>query len=143
LLPLRLVLSTFRDNPAGTIRITTVEHAAKTILCPALSKLLPAYPDITVESIVDYGLADVVADRVDAGVCLGEQVAMRIGPDIPRAIVSSPRYFRQHPPPTNPDQLVEHRCINLRLPTRRRLLQKLERADKPLPDQSSQRKRPH
>ena len=64
LLPLRLVLSTFRDKPAGTIRITSVEHAAKTILCPALSKLLPAYPDITIESIVDYGLADVVADLV-------------------------------------------------------------------------------
>jgi LysR family transcriptional regulator, regulator of peptidoglycan recycling len=122
LLPLRLVLSTFRDKPAGTIRITTVEHAAKTILCPALSKLLPAYPDITVESIVDYGLAEVVADRLDAGVCLGEQVAkdmiaVRIGPDIPMAIVGSPHYFRQHPPPTNPDQLVGHRCINLRLPT--------------------------
>ena len=122
LLPLRLVLSTFRDKPAGTIRITTVEHAAKTILCPALSKLLPAYPDITVESIVDYGPAEVVANRLDAGVCLGEQVAkdmiaVRIGPDIPMAIVGSPQYFRQHPPPTNPDQLVGHRCINLRLPT--------------------------
>jgi LysR family transcriptional regulator, regulator of peptidoglycan recycling len=118
LLPARLVLSNFRDKPAGTIRITAVEHAAKTSLCPALSKLLPAYPGITVEIIVDYGLADVVADRLDAGVRLGEQVAkdmiaVRIGPDIPMAIVGSPRYFRQHPPPTNPDQPVEHRCINL------------------------------
>jgi LysR family transcriptional regulator, regulator of peptidoglycan recycling len=91
-------LSEFRDKPAGTIRITTVEHAAKTILCPALTKLLSEYPDITVEIIVDYGLADVVADRFDAGVRLGEQVAkdmiaVRIAPDIPMAIVGSPAYF--------------------------------------------------
>jgi DNA-binding transcriptional LysR family regulator len=115
-------LSEYRDRPAGTIRITTVEHAAKTVLCPALTKILPDHPDITVEIIVDYGLADVVADRFDAGVRLGEQVAkdmiaVRIAPDIPMAIVGSPRYFRRHPPPSEPQHLVEHRCINLRLPT--------------------------
>lgn len=115
-------LSTFRDKPAGTIRITTVEHAAKTVLYPALGKLLPDYPDITVEIMVDYGLTDVVADRFDAGVRLGAQVekdmiAVRIGPDIPMAIVGSPKYFRSHSAPIRPDQLVEHRCINLRLPT--------------------------
>lgn len=115
-------LSEYRDKPAGAIRITTVEHAAKTVLCPALTKILPDHPDITVEIIVDYGLADVVADRFDAGVRLGEQVAkdmiaVRIAPDIPMAIVGSPRYFRRHPPPSEPQHLVEHRCINLRLPT--------------------------
>jgi len=115
-------LSEFRDRPAGAIRITTVEHAAKTILCPALERLLPGYPDITVEIVVDYGLADVVADRFDAGVRLGEQVAkdmiaVRISPDIPMAIVGSPRYFRRRPPPDEPQHLVEHHCINLRLPT--------------------------
>lgn len=68
-------LSEFRDKPAGTIRITTVEHAARTILCPALKRILPDHPDIKVEMVVDYGLADVVADRFDAGVRLGEQVA--------------------------------------------------------------------
>lgn len=115
-------LSAFRDKPAGTIRITTVEHAAKTILSPALAKLIEAYPDINVEVIVDYGLADIVADRFDAGVRLGEQVAkdmiaVRIGSDIPMAVVGSPRYFRKQRPPTRPDELVDHRCINLRLPT--------------------------
>jgi DNA-binding transcriptional LysR family regulator len=115
-------LSAFRDKPAGTIRITTVEHAAKTILCPALGKLLPRYPDITIEIIVDYGLADVVGDRFDAGVRLGEDVAkdmiaVPISPAIPMVIVGSPHYFRHHAPPINPDQLVRHRCINLRLPT--------------------------
>lgn len=115
-------LSELRDKPAGTIRITTVEHAAKTILCPALATLLPEHPDLTVEIVVDYGLADIVADRFDAGVRLGEQVAkdmiaVRITPDIPMAIVGSPAYFRRHPPPAEPRHLVEHRCINLRLPT--------------------------
>ena len=115
-------LSRFRDKPAGTVRITTVEHAAKTILCPALAKLLLTHPDITVEIIVDYGLADVVADRFDAGVRLGEQVAkdmiaVRIAPDIDMAIVGAPDYFKKHPVPRGPQQLIEHRCINLRLPT--------------------------
>lgn len=115
-------LSEFRDKPAGTIRITTVEHAAKTILCPALTKILPGHPDITVEIIVDYGLADVVADRFDAGVRLGEQVgkdmiAVRIGPDTPMTIVGSTDYLRHHPIPRTPQNLIQHRCINLRLPT--------------------------
>lgn len=115
-------LSEFRDKPAGLIRITTVEHAAKTIITPALKPLLADYPDITVELTVDYGLADVVTDRFDAGVRLGEQVAkdmiaVRISPEIPMAIVGAPEYLRQHGAPSEPQQLVDHRCINLRLPT--------------------------
>ncbi len=115
-------LGEFRDSPGGTIRITSVEHAAKTIIRPALTKLLGHYPDINVEVVVDYGLVDVVADRFDAGVRLGEQVAkdmiaVRMSPDIPMAIVGSPEYFDKIPAPSNPDKLVEHRAINLRLPT--------------------------
>ncbi len=115
-------LGEFRDSPAGTIRVTSVEHAAKTIIVPALTKLLTRYPDINVEVIVDYGLADVVADRFDAGVRLGEQVAkdmiaVRMSPDIPMAIVGSPAYFQRHLAPERPEQLVDHRAINLRLPT--------------------------
>ena len=67
-------LSAFRDRPSGHIRITAVEHAARTILGPALARFLPAFPDVSVEVVVDYGLVDVVADRFDAGVRLGEQV---------------------------------------------------------------------
>lgn len=115
-------LSEFRDKPAGLIRVTTVEHAAKTIIAPALKPLLTDYPDITVELTVDYGLADVVTDRFDAGVRLGEQVAkdmiaVRISPEVPMAIVGAPDYLRQHGAPSEPQQLVDHRCINLRLPT--------------------------
>ena len=115
-------LSELRDKPAGTIRITTADHAADTILWPKLAKLLPEYPDIKVEIIIDYGLTDIVAQRCDAGVRLGEQVAkdmiaVRIGPDMRIAVVGSPSYFARRPPPQTPQDLVDHDCINLRLPT--------------------------
>jgi DNA-binding transcriptional LysR family regulator len=115
-------LSELRDKPAGTIRITAGEHAAQAVLWPALAKLLPAYPDITVEIVVDYGLINIVAERYDAGVRLGEQVArdmiaVRIGPDMRMAVVGSPAYFARHPRPKTPQELTVHPCINLRLPT--------------------------
>jgi DNA-binding transcriptional LysR family regulator len=115
-------LGELRAKPTGTIRITSVEHAAKTIIWPALKKLLPDYPDIYVEISLNYGLVDIVAERYDAGVRLGEQVAqdmiaVRIAPDIPMAVVGTPEYFARHPPPVAPQDLMQHRCINLRLPT--------------------------
>lgn len=115
-------LADLRDKPSGTIRLTSVEHAAKTIVVPAMKRLLPDNPDIKVEITIDYGLADVVKDRFDAGVRLGgdiakDMIAVRIGPDIPMAIVGSPDYFRTHSPPASPAQLVDHRAVNLRLPT--------------------------
>ena len=93
-------LRDLREKPAGTIRITAGEHAAETVLWPALVKLLPDYPDIKVEICVDYGLTDIVAEHYDAGVRLGEQVAKdmiaaRIGPDMRMAVVGSPGYFEQ------------------------------------------------
>lgn len=115
-------LSTFRERPAGVIRVTTVEHAAKMILVPAMKRLLTDYPDITVEMTIDYGLADVVADRFDAGVRLGgeiakDMIALRIGTDTPMAIVGSPSYFARQGTPRGPDDLIHHRAVNLRLPT--------------------------
>lgn len=115
-------LSEFRDKPAGTIRITAGEHAAEAVLWPALAKLLPDYPDIHAEVIVDYGLTDIVAERYDAGVRLGEQVAkdmiaVRIAPDMRMAVVGSPAYFEHRPRPVVPHDLTEHSCINMRLPT--------------------------
>jgi DNA-binding transcriptional LysR family regulator len=116
-------LNALRDKPAGTIRITSGEHAAHAILWPALAKMLPDYPDIHVEIVVDYGLTDIVAERYDAGVRLGEQVAkdmiaVRIGPDLRMAVVGAPAYFKKRPAPKKPQDLTEHDCINLRLPTR-------------------------
>ncbi|MBB4290051.1 DNA-binding transcriptional LysR family regulator [Rhizobium leguminosarum] len=115
-------LSAFREKPAGTIRINAGEHAADAVLWPALEKLLPDYPDINVEIIVDYGLTDIVAERYDAGVRLGEQVArdmiaVRIGPDMRMAVVGTPAYFATRPKPLTPQDLTDHNCINLRLPT--------------------------
>jgi len=115
-------LSELREKPAGTIRITTGEHAAEAILWPVLVKLLPHYPDIKVELIIDYGLTDIVAERYDAGVRLGEQVArdmiaVRIGPDFRMAVVGAPSYFARRSRPKKPQDLTAHDCINLRLPT--------------------------
>ncbi|MBX4992481.1 DNA-binding transcriptional LysR family regulator [Rhizobium binae] len=115
-------LSAFREKPAGTIRINAGEHAANAVLWPALERILPEYPDVKVEIIVDYGLTDIVAERYDAGVRLGEQVAkdmvaVRIGPDMRMAVVGAPSYFDGRPKPLTPHDLTDHNCINLRLPT--------------------------
>ena len=115
-------LSELRDKPAGTIRITTGEHAAGAILWPALARLLPDYPDIKVELSIDYGLTDIVAGRYDAGVRLGEQVAkdmvaVCIGPDMRMAVVGAPAYFAGRPVPATPQDLTAHNCITIRLPT--------------------------
>jgi DNA-binding transcriptional LysR family regulator len=115
-------LSELREKPAGTIRITTGEHAADTVLLPKLAKLLPQYKDIKVEIVTDSGLTDIVAQRFDAGVRLGEQVAkdmiaVRIAPDMRMAAVGAPSYFAKRSAPKRPQDLVRHDCINLRLPT--------------------------
>jgi DNA-binding transcriptional LysR family regulator len=115
-------LSALREKPAGTIRITAGEHAAETILWPAVAGLLRAYPDIKVEIAIDHALTDIVTERYDAGIRLGEQVAkdmiaVRIGPDMRMAVVGAPSYFAAHPRPRRPQDLTDHRCINLRLPT--------------------------
>ena len=115
-------LSELREKPAGTIRITAGDHAIESILWPKLESFLPKYPDIKVELSVEYGLTDIAAERYDAGVRLGEQVAkdmisVRIGPDTRFAVVGAKSYFTEHAPPQVPQDLVGHTCINLRLPT--------------------------
>jgi DNA-binding transcriptional LysR family regulator len=115
-------LTELREKPSGTIRITTGQHAAETILWPVLAKLLPDYPDISVDVDVDSGLTNIVADRYDAGIRLGEQVekdmiAVPIGPETRMAVVGSPSYFAQRGKPRRPEDLTSHACINVRLPT--------------------------
>lgn len=111
-----------REKPAGTIRITATEYAADAIILPKLAKLLPKYPDIKVEIVLDYGLTDIVAQGIDAGVRSGEQVAkdmiaVRIGPDMRMAVVGAPSYFKRRPEPKAPRDLTQHNCITLRLPS--------------------------
>jgi len=115
-------LSELREKPAGTIRITAAEHAVQTVLWPKLSGVLSHYPDIKVEISTDYGLTDIVAQRFDAGVRLGEQVArdmiaVRVGPDLRIAVVGAPSCFATRPMPRTPQDLLSHNCLNLRLPT--------------------------
>lgn len=115
-------LSDLRDKPAGTIRITTVDHAAETILWPKLGEYLAQYPDVEVDLIIDNNLVDIVADRFDAGIRMGERVArdmiaVRVGPEIRMAAVATPAYFAAHPKPKIPQDLAAHNCINLRLQT--------------------------
>lgn len=115
-------LTELREKPAGTIRITTSEHAANTVLWPVLEKLLPSYPDIHVELSIDLGFTDIVTERFDAGVRLGESIdkdmiAVRIGPNLRMAVVGAPAYFATRLKPATPQDLAEHQCVNLRLPT--------------------------
>ncbi len=115
-------LSALADKPSGNVRITAGLHVTETILWPRLQPLLRKYPDVHVEIIVDYGLANIVADRFDAGVRLGEQVAkdmvaVRIGPDFRMVVVAAPSYFSGREQPRTPQDLTAHNCINLRFPT--------------------------
>jgi DNA-binding transcriptional LysR family regulator len=115
-------LNDLRVKPSGLIRLTATEYAAQMILVPALAKLLPDYPDIQVEVVVDNGLTDIVSERIDAGVRAGEQVAkdmiaLRIGPDLRMAAVATPAYFAARGRPKTPRDLTSHNCINLRLAT--------------------------
>jgi DNA-binding transcriptional LysR family regulator len=115
-------LSELRDKPAGAIRITATRHSADTLLWPKLMPFLRRYPDIRIEIDSDSTLTDIVAQRYDAGVRIGEQVAkdmiaIRIGPDMRMAVVAAPSYFKKHAEPKKPQDLIGHNCINLRLAT--------------------------
>ncbi len=115
-------LGELRERPAGNLRITTAEHAAQSIVMPALERFLPQYPDIHVELSVDYGLVDIVAERYDIGIRLGEHlardmIAVPVGPPMRMAVVATPGYFERRTLPRTPQDLTGHNCINLRLPT--------------------------
>jgi DNA-binding transcriptional LysR family regulator len=116
-------LNELRDKPAGTIRITASDHAARTVLWPVVERLLPDYPDVRIEISVDAGFTDIVSERFDAGIRLGESVAkdmiaVRIGPELSMAAVASPDYLAKHGTPLTPYDLSDHPCINLRMMTR-------------------------
>jgi DNA-binding transcriptional LysR family regulator len=113
-------LGELRDKPAGHFRITSTEHAAETILWPAMEQIAVSYPDITLEIVIDLGLSNIVTERYDAGVRIGEaiekdMIAVRIGPDLEMAVVATPAYLEARGVPLTPQELVSHNCINLRL----------------------------
>ncbi|MBV7537582.1 LysR family transcriptional regulator [Duganella sp. sic0402] len=120
-------LSELRDKPAGTIRITAAEHAANHVLWPKLSPVMHDYPEVKIDINIDYGLTNIVTQRFDAGVRLGDQVekdmiAVRISPDLRMALVATPDYFARRAKPRTPHELQQHSCINLRLPTHNNLM---------------------
>jgi DNA-binding transcriptional LysR family regulator len=115
-------LNELREKPAGTVRIVASDYAISSVLWPKLKSFLPKYPDIKIELLLDNGLTDIVTERYDAGVRMGEQLAndmisARIGPDFRFAVVGSKSYFAKHPIPEKPQDLTQHDCINYRFPT--------------------------
>jgi DNA-binding transcriptional LysR family regulator len=121
------VLGELRGKPAGTVRITATEHAVRTLLWPRLQPWLPKYPDVKVEISSDNRFIDIVAKRFDIGVRLGgdvakDMIAVRIAPDMRLVVVGSPNYLERHAQPRSPQDLTEHDCIGLRLPSHGGLL---------------------
>lgn len=120
-------LNALKDKPAGTIRISAAEHAARTVIWPKVRSFMVKYPDINIELSIDYSLTDIVAEKYNAGVRLGESVekdmiAVSISPPLRMAVVATPEYFEKAGKPAEPRHLSDHNCINLRLPTYGRLL---------------------
>lgn len=115
-------LNQLRERPAGTVRISASLHAGRTILWPAFAALLPDYPELKIEISIDSGLTDIVAERFDAGVRLGESIdkdmiAVRISPDLRMLVVGAPSYFQSRSVPKTPHDLTQHPCINIRMPS--------------------------
>ncbi|WP_316862175.1 LysR family transcriptional regulator [uncultured Cohaesibacter sp.] len=115
-------LSELRDKPAGNLRISCDEHAVEAVLMPTVEEIGKAYPDIHIEIVIDSGLTDIVADRFDAGIRSGnmiakDMIALPIGPELQLVVVAAPDYLKDRVPPQVPSDLVNHQCINLRLPT--------------------------
>jgi DNA-binding transcriptional LysR family regulator len=118
-----IAVAEFGDTPAGNIRITATDHVIETVLWPKLAQALPKYPQISVEVVIDYGLTDIVADHFDFGIRLGDGLAngieaVRIAPDMRFVMVGAASYMASRTMPTRPQDLIEHECINMRLPTR-------------------------
>ncbi|MEZ2296086.1 LysR family transcriptional regulator [Variovorax sp. RCC_210] len=115
-------LGEMRGKPVGTVRITATEHAVRTLVWPRLLPWLAKYPEIKLEISSDNRFADIVGERFDIGIRLGDDVAknmiaVRVAPDMRIVVVGSPAYFARHPQPSTPQDLGEHDCIGLRLPT--------------------------
>ncbi|WP_404465967.1 LysR family transcriptional regulator [Vreelandella aquamarina] len=116
------LLTEFRDKPVGTVRITCGDHVLRNVLLPKLTPLLRQYPDIHMEFDVNYGFRDIVADRFDAGVRLGDtidkdMIAVPISTELRMAAVASPAYFKRNSRPQSPHDLIHHNCINQRFPS--------------------------
>lgn len=109
-----------RDLVSGTVRVTATRHAFETIIRPVLPEFLASHPNAGVEVLIDYQFRDIVAERFDAGIRLGEKlqqdmIAVAVGPDLRMAVVASPDYLARHPAPGTPQELMRHACVNWRM----------------------------
>jgi Transcriptional regulator len=114
------ILNEEYNKPAGTIRITASDYATETIIWPVVKRFASEYPDISVEINIENKLIDIVAERFDAGIRFGDQVAkdmiaVRISPDIRFVVVCTPTYLKDKNIPITPEDLLKHQCINMRL----------------------------
>lgn len=108
-----------RERPAGRLRVVMPRLAASMLLVPRLAEFARAYPDVVLDVTTESGPVDIVAQRFDAGIDIGEfvqrdMIAVRVSPDLRAAIVASPGYFKAHPKPRRPQDLLQHRCIGCR-----------------------------
>src|SRR5258708_2218171 len=115
-------INSFRDRPAGLLRLTVPPPAAQFVLAPIIGRFLAAYPEIRLEISVDAKLTDIVAERFDAGIRIDEtiqrdMIAVRISPPTPSVVAASPAYLAHNPPPARPADLAAHNCIRLRFPS--------------------------
>jgi len=113
------MLGELRDKPAGGIRLTCSDDAVEMVIRPHLAEFLASYPDINFEIFIDYGFTNIVSERFDAGIRLGESIskdmiAVRLSPDWRLSVVGSPNYFAKNPLPIIPQELMSHNCINMR-----------------------------
>jgi DNA-binding transcriptional LysR family regulator len=110
------------ERPSGRVRITASRSAARMVIAPVLPKFVESYPEIVVEVIVEPGLTNIVAQRFDAGIRLGESlekdvIAVPVTGQLRIAVVGTPQYFAAHPAPSTPHDLRKHRCVNFWLPS--------------------------
>ena len=109
-----------RHQVSGTLRLTVTRQAYDAVVRPILPAFIAAHPDATVEVLIDYAYRDIVADRFDAGIRLGEKlerdmIARKVGPDLSMAVVATPGYLTRAEPIAAPGDLTRHRCINYRM----------------------------
>lgn len=106
-------------RPTGRVRLLLPRFAVSSVLAPKLALLHKRYPDIVLDVTTDNSRRDIVAEGFDAGIHFGEyiekdMIATRVSPDHRAAIVGSPEYFRSHPEPKEPRDLLQHSCVNFR-----------------------------
>jgi len=114
------VLNRFRDSPSGHIRLNVLAGAAGTILAQVLPIFFERYPDVLVDVSVTNRMIDVIGQGFDAGIRFGgtvpeDMIVQRLSPDVRWMVAGAPSYFERFGEPEHPNDLDEHRCIQIRV----------------------------